>query len=218
MTPREVLREVFGYPEFRPGQERVIAAVLRGGLHRVAPLGAGKSLTRSRPASPGTVLVISPLIALMKDQVDALVRTGFRAALVNSTLSFEERRATLAALRRGELELVYLAPEALEGSLRSFSAASGSRSSRSTRPTAFPSGATTSGRPTGGCGGSSRSWAGCRCWRSPPPPRGPSPPTSSGSSAWSPPTASRAPSSVRISFSPRTRRGTGAARGRISCA
>jgi ATP-dependent DNA helicase RecQ len=66
------------------------------------------------------VLVISPLISLMKDQVDALVRMGFRAALVNSTLSFEERRERLAALRRGELELLYLAPEALEGSLRQF--------------------------------------------------------------------------------------------------
>src|SRR5262249_52992910 len=63
-------------------------------------------------------LVISPLISLMKDQVDALTRLGFRATVLNSTVEFDERRRRLAALRRGEIELVYLAPEALEGSLR----------------------------------------------------------------------------------------------------
>src|SRR5262249_45259912 len=85
------------------------------------PTGAGKSLTFQGPAKmlPGAVLVISPLISLMKDQVDALVRLGFRATTVNSTLPFDERRERLAAFRRGEIELLYLAPEALEGSLRS---------------------------------------------------------------------------------------------------
>jgi ATP-dependent DNA helicase RecQ len=68
----------------------------------------------------GTVLVVSPLISLMKDQVDALHTLGFRATAINSTLDFEERRARLAAFRRGELELVYLAPEALDGTLRDF--------------------------------------------------------------------------------------------------
>src|SRR5262249_47060922 len=84
------------------------------------PTGAGKSLTFQGPAKmlPGPVLVISPLISLMKDEVDALVRMGFRAATVNSTLEFDERRERLAAFRRGEIELLYLAPEALEGSLR----------------------------------------------------------------------------------------------------
>jgi ATP-dependent DNA helicase RecQ len=67
---------------------------------------------------PGAVLVISPLISLMKDQVDGLVRLGFRATVLNSTVPYEERRERLAALRRGEVELLYLAPEALEGSLR----------------------------------------------------------------------------------------------------
>jgi len=62
--------------------------------------------------------VISPLISLMKDQVDALVRFGFRAAVLNSSVEFDERRRILGALRRGELELVYVAPEGLEGSLR----------------------------------------------------------------------------------------------------
>jgi ATP-dependent DNA helicase RecQ len=86
------------------------------------PTGAGKSLTFQIPARvlDGTVLVVSPLISLMKDQVDALQALGFRATAINSTLDFEERRARLAALRRGELELVYLAPEALDGSLREF--------------------------------------------------------------------------------------------------
>jgi ATP-dependent DNA helicase RecQ len=120
--PREVLESVFGYREFRPGQRHIIDAVLAGrDCIGVMPTGAGKSLTFQIPARilPGAVLVISPLISLMKDQVDALVRVGFRAAVINSSIDFEERRARLAQLRRGELELVYVAPEGLEGSLRS---------------------------------------------------------------------------------------------------
>ena len=121
--PQQVLEAIFGYREFRPGQRKIIDAVLAGrDCIGVMPTGAGKSLTFQVPAKlmRGTVLVLSPLISLMKDQVDALVRLGFRATMVNSTIEFEERRERLAALRRGELELVYLAPEALEGSLRSF--------------------------------------------------------------------------------------------------
>jgi len=121
--PQQVLEAIFGYREFRPGQRRIIDAVLAGrDCIGVMPTGAGKSLTFQVPAKllPGAVLVISPLISLMKDQVDALVRLGFRAAVVNSTLAFEERRERLAAFRRGEIELLYLAPEALEGSLRGF--------------------------------------------------------------------------------------------------
>jgi ATP-dependent DNA helicase RecQ len=121
--PQQVLEAIFGFREFRPGQRRIIDAVLAGhDCIGVMPTGAGKSLTFQVPAKilRGAVLVLSPLISLMKDQVDALVRTGFRATLVNSTIPFEERRERLAALRRGEIELLYLAPEALEGSLRSF--------------------------------------------------------------------------------------------------
>ncbi|MFN2520343.1 MAG: ATP-dependent DNA helicase RecQ [Candidatus Limnocylindria bacterium] len=93
----------------------------------VMPTGAGKSLTFQVPAKlmGGTVLVLSPLISLMKDQVDALARFGFRAALVNSTVASDERASRLAALRRGELELLYLAPEALDGALRATLARSG---------------------------------------------------------------------------------------------
>ena len=120
-SPREILHEVFGYAEFRPGQEKVIDAVLTGrDCIAVMPTGAGKSLTFMLPARmlPGTVLVLSPLISLMKDQIDTLESLGFHATAINSTLSFDERRARLAAFRKGEYELVYLAPEALDGSLR----------------------------------------------------------------------------------------------------
>jgi ATP-dependent DNA helicase RecQ len=116
-----VLRDVFGYDAFRPGQLEVITAVLDGrDCIAVMPTGAGKSLTFQLPARllSGTVLVLSPLISLMKDQVDALDALGFRATTINSTLDFEERRRRLGLLRRGGYELVYVAPEALDGSLR----------------------------------------------------------------------------------------------------
>jgi len=119
--PQEVLERVFGYREFRPGQRKIIDALLAGkDCIGVMPTGAGKSLTFQIPARilPGTVLVISPLISLMKDQVDALVRFGFKACVLNSTLDFDERREVLSRLRRGDLELLYVAPEGIEGSLR----------------------------------------------------------------------------------------------------
>ncbi len=120
--PQQVLESVFGYPEFRPGQRRIIDAVLAGrDCIGVMPTGAGKSLTFQIPAKlmSGPVLVISPLISLMKDQVDGLTRLGFKATVLNSSIDFEERKRRLAALRRGEIELLYVAPEGLEGSLRS---------------------------------------------------------------------------------------------------
>jgi len=116
-----VLRGVFGYERFRPGQREVIDAVLAGrDCIAVMPTGAGKSLTFQVPARilPGTVLILSPLISLMKDQVDALRAFGFRATAINSSLSREEWLRRVDALARGEWELAYLAPEALEGSLR----------------------------------------------------------------------------------------------------
>jgi ATP-dependent DNA helicase RecQ len=119
--PQEVLESIFGYTSFRPGQREIIDAVLdRRDCIGVMPTGAGKSLTFQIPAKllPGTVLVVSPLISLMKDQVDALERNGFKAALFNSTLEDAERLQRLRQLRRGELELLYVAPEALGQSLR----------------------------------------------------------------------------------------------------
>ena len=124
--PDEVLRTVFGYDAFRPGQRKIIDAVLAGrDCIGLMPTGAGKSLTFQIPAKilGGTVLVLSPLISLMKDQVDALVRTGFRAAVLNSTLSWDERQATLASLRDGRLDILYVAPEALGEGLRAALAA-----------------------------------------------------------------------------------------------
>ena len=117
---REVLRTVFGHADFRPGQEAIVSAVLGGrDCVGVMPTGAGKSLTYQIPARllGGTTLVVSPLIALMKDQVDAMARVGLRAAFLNSSLAPEERRERVRALRRGELELVYAAPEGLEASV-----------------------------------------------------------------------------------------------------
>ena len=122
-TPRTVLRDVFGFDTFLPGQEEIIDAVLSGqDCIAVMPTGAGKSLTYQLPARilEGTVLVLSPLISLMKDQVDGLRELGFRAVEINSTLDQEERQARLGAFRRGEHELVFLAPEALDGGLRDF--------------------------------------------------------------------------------------------------
>ncbi len=119
--PQEVLETVYGYTTFRPGQREIIEAVLAGrDCIGLMPTGAGKSLTFQIPAKlmHGTVLVLSPLISLMKDQVDALERLGFHAALFNSTLTEAERSQILRNLRRGELELLYVAPEALRHSLR----------------------------------------------------------------------------------------------------
>ncbi len=121
--PEDILQDAFGFREFRPGQREVVETVLQGrDCIAVMPTGAGKSLTYQLPARilPGTVLVVSPLISLMKDQVDALRAHGFRAADIHSALDPEERRERLRALRSGELELVYLAPEALDGGLRDF--------------------------------------------------------------------------------------------------
>lgn len=122
-TPDAVLRDVFGFDAFRPGQREIIDAVLAGkDCIALMPTGAGKSLTYQLPARllEGTVLVISPLISLMKDQVDAVAGLGFRVTAINSTLEFEERRARMDAFRAGEYELVFLAPEALDGYLGEF--------------------------------------------------------------------------------------------------
>lgn len=120
-TPEQVLRGVFGYESFRPGQAEVIEAVLSGAdCIGVMPTGAGKSLTFQLPARilPGTVLVLSPLISLMKDQVDALRELGFRATAINSSLPHVEWQERVEGLLRGDYELVYMAPEALAGRIR----------------------------------------------------------------------------------------------------
>src|SRR5579884_641106 len=120
VSPHAVLKSVFGYTTFRPGQEEIIQSVLSGrDCIGVMPTGAGKSLTYQIPARilPGTTLVLSPLIALMKDQVDGLTEVGLPATFINSSLTLEERRDRIARLTAGEYRLVYAAPEGLEGSL-----------------------------------------------------------------------------------------------------
>ena len=120
-NPRRVLQQVFGYTDFRPGQREIIDVVLAGrDCIGVMPTGAGKSLTYQLPARMmnGTVLVLSPLISLMKDQVDALRDLGFDAAEINSGLDSDTRQSRIDGLQRGDYELVYLAPEALDGRLR----------------------------------------------------------------------------------------------------
>ena len=115
-TPVDVLSTVFGYPEFRGEQAAIIDTVLGGDDALVLmPTGGGKSLCYQVPAllRPGTGVVISPLIALMQDQVDALGALGVRAAFLNSTQDREEQRRVEAAYLAGELDLLYLAPERL---------------------------------------------------------------------------------------------------------
>ncbi len=117
MTPEQALKDVFGYSSFRPGQREVIEAVLAGrDCVGVMPTGAGKSLTYQIPARilGGATLVVSPLISLMKDQVDAAAAVGLKATFLNSSLTPDERRDRIAGLRRGDYELVYAAPEGLE--------------------------------------------------------------------------------------------------------
>ena len=112
----EILRRVFGYPEFIGHQAEVIDHVIHGGDALVLmPTGGGKSLCYQIPAliRPGVGIVVSPLIALMQDQVDALLQTGVRAAFLNSTLDFEAVVDTERRLMRGDLDLVYVAPERL---------------------------------------------------------------------------------------------------------
>src|SRR5215203_3684271 len=111
-SPLEALRSTFGYPQFRGRQQDVIDRVMRG-EHSLAvmPTGAGKSLTYQIPAlcRDGTGLVISPLIALMHDQVRSAEAAGIRAAALTS--ADDNRDETIDRLRRGDLDLLYAAPE-----------------------------------------------------------------------------------------------------------
>src|SRR5919202_4382841 len=108
------LRNHFGFEDFREGQREVISAVLEGhDTVVVMPTGGGKSLCYQLPAMmlEGATLVVSPLIALMKDQVDALRARNLPATFINSSIEFEEQKSRIRALRRGEYKLIYVAPE-----------------------------------------------------------------------------------------------------------
>jgi ATP-dependent DNA helicase RecQ len=113
-TIQDTLRQVFGLQDFRPFQQEIIERVVSGGdAFVLMPTGGGKSLCFQLPAlhRPGLGIVVSPLISLMKDQVDALQANGVRAAMYNSTLPAQEARAVLARLHNGEIDLLYVAPE-----------------------------------------------------------------------------------------------------------
>jgi len=113
---KEILQQTFGYQEFREYQEQIIDQVVAGNdVFVLMPTGGGKSICYQIPAllRPGVGIVVSPLISLMKDQVDALVANGVRAACYNSSLKAAEARQVLAQLHAGELDLLYVAPERL---------------------------------------------------------------------------------------------------------
>ncbi len=114
MAPRDLLHDVFGFSDFRPGQAQVCEALLAGRpAVAVFPTGGGKSLCYQLPALllEGTTLVVSPLLALMKDQVDWLCAKGVRAARLDSTLGAEQSRAVFASMASGDLKLLFVAPE-----------------------------------------------------------------------------------------------------------
>ncbi len=117
-SPEQILTSVFGYPAFRHNQEAIIHRLLEGKDAVVLmPTGGGKSLCYQVPALclEGVTIVVSPLIALMKDQVDALVLNGVKAAFLNSSQSNSEQAVILQQLRKNELKLLYVAPERLVG-------------------------------------------------------------------------------------------------------
>jgi ATP-dependent DNA helicase RecQ len=110
----DTLRQVFGLNEFRPYQAEIIEQLIGGGdAFVLMPTGGGKSLCYQLPAlhRPGMAIVVSPLISLMKDQVDALLANGVKAAMYNSTLNQQEAREVLGKLHAAELDLLYVAPE-----------------------------------------------------------------------------------------------------------
>jgi ATP-dependent DNA helicase RecQ len=116
LQPKELLKKYFGYDSFRPQQEEIIEKVLSGADSLVLmPTGGGKSLCFQIPALllPGTAIVVSPLISLMKDQVDALRSNGVSAAFLNSSQSFQEQQLILEACHQGQISLLYVSPEKL---------------------------------------------------------------------------------------------------------
>jgi len=111
-----ILKSVFGFDDFRPSQEKIIEQILQGNDALVLmPTGGGKSLCYQIPAMvrEGTGIVVSPLIALMQDQVDTLKQLGVKAAFLNSTLEFNEARIIEQQLLDNQLDILYVAPERL---------------------------------------------------------------------------------------------------------
>ncbi|MBQ6029324.1 MAG: ATP-dependent DNA helicase RecQ, partial [Treponema sp.] len=115
-TPEQILKSVFGYDKFRPGQREIIQNILEGrDTLAVMPTGGGKSLCYQIPALifDGITVVVSPLISLMQDQVGSLLENGVSAAFLNSTLNLDEYKKTVRDIKSGGAKLLYLSPEAL---------------------------------------------------------------------------------------------------------
>ena len=113
---QELLKKYFGYESFRNGQEDIINHILEGqDCLGIMPTGAGKSICYQIPAMilPGVTIVISPLISLMKDQVDSLNQIGIPATFINSTLSYSDYSQTLENIKHNIYKIIYVAPERL---------------------------------------------------------------------------------------------------------
>ena len=116
-NPHSILKKVFGYDNFRPGQEEIVSRLLAGqDVLAVMPTGAGKSICYQVPALllPGITIVVSPLVSLMKDQVGALVQAGVAAAFLNNSLTDNQKALMLHRAREGWYKIIYVAPERLE--------------------------------------------------------------------------------------------------------
>ena len=176
----ETLRTYFGYESFRPGQERMVSAILDGrDALGIMPTGAGKSVCYQVPALmlPGITFVVSPLVSLMGDQVRALKAAGARPSYLNSTLTPAQQNTVLRRAAEGQYQIMYVAPERLaDPRFLAFArgavplpAGSASRSSPWTRRTASPNGGRISVRPTCRWPSSSRFCRSVPSW--PPSPR-----------------------------------------------
>ena len=131
-NPHSILKKVFGYDSFRPGQEEIVSRLLAGqDVLAVMPTGAGKSICYQVPALllPGITIVVSPLVSLMKDQVGALVQAGVAAAFLNNSLTDNQKALMLHRAREGWYKIIYVAPERLEMPGFQRFAASGGRTS-----------------------------------------------------------------------------------------
>ena len=116
-NPHSILKKVFGYDSFRPGQEEIVSRLLAGqDVLAVMPTGAGKSICYQVPALllPGITIVVSPLVSLMKDQVGTLVQAGVAAAFLNNSLTDNQKALMLHRAREGWYKIIYVAPERLE--------------------------------------------------------------------------------------------------------
>ncbi|MDR2982089.1 MAG: DEAD/DEAH box helicase, partial [Puniceicoccales bacterium] len=114
ISARQALQRYFGFPDFREPQGHIIETIVAGkDTLVIMPTGGGKSLCYQLPALllPGVTVVVSPLIALMKDQVDALRSRGIPAGMINSSQTADEQRTVFRQIRDGEIKLVYIAPE-----------------------------------------------------------------------------------------------------------